>query len=150
MTAPQSQTPRMMSSTEDQKRLAFLQALDDAPFEVTEWEARFLDSILTGPHWTEFTDRQRAKIDQMRKSYEHRVVGVQASACSGDTLKRGLQLPEPQPGKCHFAKKDDDRKWTRCGEPATHKFTNGLELCAECFERYAAGKRKFQEAKARR
>lgn len=61
---------------EDAQRLEFLKLLDRAQFEVTEWEANFIESTLqreaSGERIT-FTDRQRVSIDKMRKFYGGRL-----------------------------------------------------------------------------
>jgi hypothetical protein len=66
---------------EDLARCRFLQRLDAAPFEVTEWEAQFIEDVLAralppkgaGFHTLVFTPRQREKVDEMRKEYEGRL-----------------------------------------------------------------------------
>jgi len=62
----------------DRELFAFLKRLDAADFEVTEWEADFIESQLEREkYFTEigptFSDAQRRKIEQMRKAYEHRL-----------------------------------------------------------------------------
>ena len=56
---------------EDAERRDFLKRLDAAPFEVTDWEAQFIDDHLTSPR--PFTPAQRSAIDKMRDSYEGRL-----------------------------------------------------------------------------
>ncbi len=56
--------------SEDDSRRAFLQMLDGASLEVTDWEAKFIESCMNQRN---YTPRQREKIDQMRKEYEHRL-----------------------------------------------------------------------------
>lgn len=55
---------------DDLDRAEFLKALDEAGFEVTDWEARFIEANLFR---SIFSDAQRIKIDQMRKEYGHRL-----------------------------------------------------------------------------
>jgi hypothetical protein len=63
---------------EDEVRMEFLRELDAADFEVTEWEAEFLQSIFARaaalkPKPVVFSPRQREKIQQMRQAYQHRL-----------------------------------------------------------------------------
>jgi len=53
----------------DEYRLSFLDDLDKADVEITEWEANFLDDIFSRGT-TIFTDGQRRKIDDMIDKYE--------------------------------------------------------------------------------
>lgn len=56
---------------EDTERGQFLNALDAAPVEVTDWEANFIESFLTREDtrrgW--WTPARRAAADKMRKQY---------------------------------------------------------------------------------
>jgi hypothetical protein len=54
-------------SPADQDRIAFLTKLDNAPFEVTEWEARFIESFLTNPR--PLTPAQREAADTLKQRY---------------------------------------------------------------------------------
>ena len=56
---------------EDAGRMQFLRRLDEAPFEVTEWEAQFIESFLKAPR--NFTPRQREAVDKMREHYQGRL-----------------------------------------------------------------------------
>jgi len=56
---------------EDTERLDFLKRLDAAPFEVTDWEAQFIESFLTAPRT--LTNRQREAVDELRQKYEGRL-----------------------------------------------------------------------------
>jgi len=56
---------------QDERRMDFLRRLDAAPFEVTDWEAQFIESFLTAPR--PMTDKQRDCIDHMRHVYEGRL-----------------------------------------------------------------------------
>jgi len=57
---------------EDAIRVTFLHRLDSAVHvEVTDWEARFIESFLTNPR--PFTGPQRDCIDKMRTAYEARL-----------------------------------------------------------------------------
>lgn len=60
----------------DQDRLAFLKALDWADVEVSDWEAKFLESNLAravGPTGEVFSAKQREIIDGMIARYGERV-----------------------------------------------------------------------------
>ena len=52
---------------EDLRRREFLAALDEAEFDVTDWEAQFLEDHLANPR--PVTEAQRACIDRMREIY---------------------------------------------------------------------------------
>jgi hypothetical protein len=54
----------------DAERRRFLSALDAAPFEVTQWEAEFLERNLTQ---RTYTVPQRAAIDRMMEQYSGRL-----------------------------------------------------------------------------
>ena len=56
---------------EDQDRLDFLLHLDAAPFDITDWEASFLEDLVTNPR--PLTPRQRAVIDDLRTRYQPRL-----------------------------------------------------------------------------
>jgi hypothetical protein len=126
---------RAQAELEDAQRLDFLKRLDNAEFEVTEWEAEFIASILkTEARFAQamktmgakvsqisFTDRQRAKIDQMRGEYEHRLGSAKAEV-------RSAKLPESVPGKCDFLIRENGQT-RRCGEPAIKTLSRGLQLC---------------------
>lgn len=62
---------RAQAELEDRERFEFLQKLDAAPFEVTDWEAQFLESFLKSPRTP--TPRQREVIDELRKQYAGRL-----------------------------------------------------------------------------
>lgn len=53
---------------DDEARMDFLNDLATSSVALTEWEAKFIDDMLA--QHIEFTDRMRAKIDQMRKRYQ--------------------------------------------------------------------------------
>ncbi len=54
----------------DRQRRDFLEQLDNAEMEVTDWEARFLESNLGRDF---FSDAQRQVIDQMMERYGERI-----------------------------------------------------------------------------
>lgn len=54
----------------DALRHDFLVDLDDAAFDLTDWEAQFLDSNL---HNTRFSPAQRTAIDRMRDKYQNKL-----------------------------------------------------------------------------
>jgi len=54
------------SNMADQDYLAFIRQLDAAPFEVTDWEAQFIESIVSRGVRTE---KQRQVIDELRAKY---------------------------------------------------------------------------------
>lgn len=56
---------------EDEYRLSFLNRLSRSNVPLTEWESKFTDDMLDGEgDLRSYSDRQREKIDQMRKRYE--------------------------------------------------------------------------------
>ena len=58
----------------DEDRHAFWKALDMADFEVTDWEAKFVESNLDFRTATRsFTDKQREVIDGMIERYGERI-----------------------------------------------------------------------------
>lgn len=60
-----------MRATTDRERLAFLKRLDSAPFEITDWEAQFLDTQLKREEMTvTFSPKQRTIIDGMQDRYD--------------------------------------------------------------------------------
>lgn len=58
-------------SPEDRERVEFLRRLDGAPFEVSDWEANFIESFLRSVR--PMTGAQRAAVDAMRDQYEGRL-----------------------------------------------------------------------------
>lgn len=66
---PESSQPLLTPA--DQERIEFLRHLDAAWFEVTEWEAKFIEDFLTRPR--SMTPRQRASADELRQKYEARL-----------------------------------------------------------------------------
>ena len=54
----------------DPDRAAFLKALDLADFEVSDWDAEFLENNIDR---STFTDKQRAVIDGMIERYGNRL-----------------------------------------------------------------------------
>lgn len=55
-------------SPEDRERRRFLERLDNAvAVDVTDWEAQFLNDLLTSPR--PFTQPQRTAIDELRTKY---------------------------------------------------------------------------------
>ena len=59
----------MKQKDQDAERMEFLKKLDAAPFDVTDWEAGFLDSMITKEPRS-FSPKQRDSIDMMRDRYE--------------------------------------------------------------------------------
>jgi len=57
----------------DRDRMDFLRALDKADFEVTDWEAAFIESQLKRSGEILFTPKQRECIDLMVGKYERRL-----------------------------------------------------------------------------
>ena len=55
-------------SAEDAERIDFLKRLDHAPFEVSDWEAGFIENLITNPR--SLTPAQRTACDEMRTEYE--------------------------------------------------------------------------------
>lgn len=62
---------RAMEKTTDEELRQFLQQLDEAPFEVTDWEARFLGDMLS--QIGDYSPGQRDKIFELRRRYESRM-----------------------------------------------------------------------------
>ena len=62
--------PTTTTNTGDAERAAFLQALDDADVQMTDWEYQFVTDLLTASN---FTEPQRAKIDQLRRKYRSEI-----------------------------------------------------------------------------
>lgn len=61
---------------DDKERQAFLERIARSNCELTEWEAQFVDKMLSENELVEkgnFSIRQQANIDQMRKRYEHQL-----------------------------------------------------------------------------
>lgn len=58
---------------DDVERGSFLRDLDRAPFEVTNFEADFVNSFLTNTHLNWWTERRRETCDKMRKQYQGRL-----------------------------------------------------------------------------
>lgn len=54
----------------DMDRQEFLRQLDNADFEVSDWEARFIESCLNR---TQYTEAQREVIDRLIERYERRL-----------------------------------------------------------------------------
>lgn len=129
----------------DRQRVEFLLALDNAPFEVTQWEAKFLESFKRRPDtltaW--FSPRQREKIDQMIHEYGHRLP-IKSTPAPAPAL-----LPPFEPGKCAWLYREDGRS-RRCGEPARHKTAQGLELCQTHHDERARYLERMREMKTRR
>jgi hypothetical protein len=60
-----------MPDEQDIERLEFLRDLDDAEhINVSEWEAKFIDSNIVFPR---YTPAQREVIDQLREKYGSRL-----------------------------------------------------------------------------
>lgn len=57
-------------SAADWERIGFLEELDGADVEVTDWEAQFIEDLITSPR--ALTPAQRAVVDKMRDTYAGR------------------------------------------------------------------------------
>lgn len=68
--ARQESRPTSQPELLDSDRRTFVQALDAADFEVTDWEAGFIESCLK---FRSYTDKVRAQIDRLIGKYGHRV-----------------------------------------------------------------------------
>ena len=55
----------------DRERFAFLNHLDAAWFDVTDWEASFIENLITAPR--PLTPAQRRAIDDLRTKYPARL-----------------------------------------------------------------------------
>jgi hypothetical protein len=62
-----------MANNKDQDRMDFLRDLDKADFDVTDWEASFIDSQLKRTGEISFTPKQRECIDLMVSKYQDRI-----------------------------------------------------------------------------
>lgn len=125
------------TATPDTTRVAFLLALDKANFEVSAWEAEFLESFLKRPdcRTARFSERQRAAVDRMMVNYLPRlepltakVEGRKAESRNGDD-----RIARCAAGGCQYLTREDG-KLRECGARATHRLNkaNGLLYCAEC------------------
>jgi hypothetical protein len=56
---------------EEHRIFEFLNRLDAADFEVSDWEASFIADLIQSPR--PLTPAQRAKVDQLRTQYEGRL-----------------------------------------------------------------------------
>lgn len=54
----------------DVHRREFISDLDDATFDITNWEAEFLESVLGKDT---FSPKQREVIDNLRRKYENKL-----------------------------------------------------------------------------
>jgi hypothetical protein len=72
---PSRKSPQLADTStltlEERRIFEFLERLDRADFEVTDWEAQFLADLIAHPR--PLTPAQRAKCDQLRTEYEHRL-----------------------------------------------------------------------------
>lgn len=112
----------------DSERLTFLRALDEAAdVDVTDFEARFIESALryqTGAIL--FSDRQREVIEQMFRTYGHRV-----PIANRKSQIANHKLPETVPGRCAWLlPREDGRGQRRCNEPVA----DGKNFCLPHFE----------------
>lgn len=76
--SPQSIAQSQSQELTDSERIEFVRRLDNAPFEVTDWEARFIEGLLVRARYrtelaTFLSPAQRDKIEQLRQQYEHRL-----------------------------------------------------------------------------
>lgn len=68
-----AKTPDQKTLLEDVERGAFLRKLDAAPFEVTAFEAEFIESFFANTSLNWWTLRRRETCDKMRKAYTGRL-----------------------------------------------------------------------------
>lgn len=116
----------LLNFTPDREREEFLRALDAAPFDVTEWEAKFIADFLAAPSRWIWTAPRREKVDQMRQEYGHRIPQSVSQRVSESVSSR--TLPPFVAGQCAWLLRNEGRI-QRCGRPATVKTRQGLELC---------------------
>ena len=135
---------RTVLSAEDRQAIEFLEALDAAPFEVTEWEAQFLASLIRAPR--PLSPAQRTKIDQMRQAYEHRLGGRPGQLAVPAPPRL---LPPAEKGKCGYFVRAADGRQVRCNAPAAVKNMLGAEYCTDHARARAEATLKLRELRAR-
>lgn len=131
---------------EDLRRLDFLKRLDDAPFEVTDWEARFLNDLLqrcARLPFPRFSEGQRTKIDELSEEYGCRLDGVRGLTSAATSL------PAAEPGKCAWLVIADGRQ-QRCNLDALKTGHKGMPLCLVHYERQAEAMKRAKERRFRR
>lgn len=151
-----ARTAGLYEGGEDAARLEFLQRLDGAPFAVTDWEAKFMASILKrqgnerqGNKPMTFSERQREKIDQMRREYAHRLPGSGPAVAGWAQDSGPRSLPTTTPGTCAFLVRMEGRRQC-CGEPAVKTLMTGLELCEAHAQERATQLERIRQIKSRR
>lgn len=114
-----------VDSRTDQFRVEFLLALDASEdVQVTEWEARFLESFLKRPDCktATFSDNQRRAIDWMVREYAHRLT------IKAERGTKNAKIPDSRKGECAWLVRGLTGQ-ERCGLPARRVNALGLELC---------------------
>ena len=135
---------QLREAQEDRRRLAFLKRLDEAEFQVTNWEADFIESQLRREFALresgaplQFSSRERLKIDQMERAYGHRFGEVQRKV-----------FPAAVPGQCAYMVRDGEtRELVRCGKPKAYVTPGGMEICEQHHQARVEWKRKQKEAR---
>jgi len=131
----------------DRERVDFLLRLDEAEFEVTEWEAAFLESFMARPDTltARFSNLQRQAVDNMRKSYEHRLPPVKTEIPKAES--RNFSLPPEAAGHCGYLVRGEDGRQRRCGVTAVTRNKHGLEFCADHEKQRAEAAARLREIK---
>lgn len=114
----------------DSRRAEFLRRLDEAGFEVTEFEAQFLESFLQArsPAW--WTENRRTVVDKLMERYAARLPEFCAHAAAPPPGAKAT-FPPHVPGECGYLVRGDDRQLVRCGKPVAFRTPGGLEICAD-------------------
>ncbi len=144
---------RREAAVADKRRGEFLRALDDSDYNVSDWEAKFLDSFLDftsnrpsdEPRW--WTDGRRAATDRMMSHYPDIAtqLGIPAPAVAAG---RAL-IPQAESGACGYLVRGDDRVQRCCGAPAVARLRSGLGLCQEHEDERQRGLAKLRAFKER-
>lgn len=116
---------------EDSQREDFLRALDKAADDgvsTTKFEAKFIGDFLAAPSRWIWTSPRRHVVDEMQHRYAHRIPGRLLTA--GGSQRSEPTIPVAEAGACAYLVRNAELgRQTRCGQPATHKTPQGLELC---------------------
>lgn len=150
--APSNWGEDLIDSASDPRRVEFLLALDAAEFSVTEWEAQFLESFMKRPDalTARFSDAQRRAIDGMRRMYEHRLPCQSVSQRISESVSERI-IPPCAAGACgYFVRGGESGRQQRCGQPATKKTNQGLELCEAHYNQRVEYLEKMRVMKQRR
>lgn len=125
--------PQLRDASEDARLLGFIKRLDAAPFEVTDWEAKFISDLMERERWAlarkrpfSLSEGQREVIEKLRQSYAHRMPLEKS-----EIGNRKFEVPPAEPGTCAFIIRNDERQLVRCGNPAECTTNKGMQICAD-------------------